>query len=124
MRRSWPTWGAPHTDRSAFSCYLWERVPRGPKGRAALDAFVLPDIAIEILSPGQSVRSQLDRCRWFVDHGASIALLVNPRNDTVTAVRPAAEAQVLRDADRIDLSPILPDFELTVAELFSSLDLD
>jgi len=85
---------------------------------------VVPNIAIEILSPGQTVKSQVDRCRWFVEHGATIALVVNPRSDTVTMIRPGAEPRVLRGDDPIDLSPVLPDLELTVQELFDSLLLD
>lgn len=101
--------------------YLWERIPRTPRGRVADDFFVLPDIAIEILSPGQSLKSQAARCRWFIEHGSSIALLVNPRNESIVDFRPDRPERTLRGGERLELSPVLPGFELSVRELFDSL---
>lgn len=107
-----------------ISVYLWDRVPRTPRGRVANDLYVVPDIAIEIVSPGQTVKSQVEQCRWFIEQGASIGLVVNPRTDTITQLRPGTEPRLLRGADRIDPNPVLPGFELTVQELFEALDLD
>ncbi len=107
-----------------IAVYLWDRVPRTARGRVADDFVLTPDIAIEIVSPGQSVISQARRCRWYVEQGAKVALAVNPRNDSVTEVQAGGIERVLRGNDRLDLSPVLPDFALTVQELFDSLTLD
>src|SRR5437870_3575677 len=46
------------------SVYRWERIPTTPDGRIA-DVFQIPpDIAVEIVSPEQSVASQVRRCLW------------------------------------------------------------
>ena len=107
-----------------ISVYRRARVPQDPNGRVAEDFFLPPDIAVEISSPGQSLGELSDRCRWYVEHGVQITLLVNPRDESITSFRAGAPAVVLRGADRIDLDPVLPNFEFTVQELFDSLSLD
>jgi Uma2 family endonuclease len=105
------------------SVFRWDRIQRDVRGWAEGRFSAPPDIAIEIASPGQTVRALMARCRWYVEHGVIIAVLVRTSNETVTMVRHGQPDEVLRGADRIDLSPVLPDFELTVQELFDSLRL-
>ena len=64
---------------------------------------------------------QIEKCRWFVDHGVQIALLFHPHERSVRLFRPDAELRMLRGADRIDLDAVLPGFELTVNDLFAML---
>lgn len=104
--------------------YLWNRIPRLPNGRIANRFTEPPDIAVEIVSPGQSVTEQFSKCLWFVTHGVRIALLVDPDQDTILRFRPDALPDVLTGDDRIDLDEVLPGFELTVNQLFGSLVLD
>lgn len=107
-----------------IAVYRRDRVPRKPSGEVASDFFDPPDIAIEIISPGQPVAGLLDRCRWFVEHGVTISLFVNWRNRTVLRFRLDVPEQTLRSTDRIDLDEVLPGFELSVQELFDALRLD
>ncbi len=107
-----------------IAVYRRGRTPREPSGEVADDFFDPPDVTIEIISPGQTIAAMTARCRWFVDHGVDIALLVRPRDRSVTRFRPESEPVVLSGADRIDLDDVLPGFELTVQELFDSLMVD
>jgi Uma2 family endonuclease len=104
--------------------YRWERIPRSPGGALAEDASVPPDIIVEIVSPGQSLRGLRERCRWYVEHGTPIALLVNPRTETIDVFGPETSMPVLRGEDRIDLDAVLPGFQLTVQDLFDTLRVD
>jgi Uma2 family endonuclease len=101
--------------------YRWERVPRDERGDVALDFMTPPDIAVEIISPGQTLRNLEDRCRWYVANGVPVSLLIHPRRRTVTCFRPAVEPETLSDNDRIALDEVLLGFELTVAQLFGAL---
>lgn len=56
----------------------WERIPRDSSGRLAMDCFVPPDITTEIASPGQTRDELVERCRWYVENGVQISLLVLP----------------------------------------------
>jgi Uma2 family endonuclease len=103
--------------------YRWHRIQCDADGEIVDDFTTPPDLAIEIVSPGQSVRGQHERCRWYVDNGVEIALCVNPRprRRSVTLFRAGDEPIVLTGDDRIPLDSVLPGFELTVAALFAAL---
>ena len=101
--------------------YRWQRIPRDASGRIANDFREPPDIAVEIVSPEQSVNALVRRCLWYVANGVEVALLVDPVDESVLAFRLNHEAVAWRGGDRIDVSEVLPDFELTVEQLFASL---
>jgi len=101
--------------------YLWDRIPRTAAGEVADDFLVPPDIAIEIVSPEQSVTALVRRCLWYVDNGVRLSLLVDPGDASVLVFRPGSRPRALRGADRIDVGEVLPRFQLTVEELFGSL---
>ena len=81
----------------------------------------LPDLAVEIVSPDQSVTALVRRCVWYVSHGVAIALLIDPVDKSVLSFRPNQILASLTDSDRIDLDDILPGFELTVKDVFDLL---
>jgi Uma2 family endonuclease len=104
-----------------IAVYRWERVPLTPDGEIADDFFVPPDVAIEILSPRPSRRSQLTRCGWYVANGVCLALLIDPERREVHVYRPAVAPEVLVGDARIDLSVLAPDLGISVADIFGAL---
>ena len=80
-----------------------------------------PDIAIEIVSPEQTVRELQEKCLRYAEVGVSISLIVDDDDETIYAIRPGQPLRVLRGDDRIDLDDVLPGFELTVQALFDSI---
>lgn len=42
-----------------------------------------PSLAIEVRSPGESMASQREKCRWFRDHGVAVCWLVDPLSRTI-----------------------------------------
>lgn len=103
--------------------YRWERIPRTPDGKVANRFTESPDIAIEIVSPDQSVTALVRKCLRFVEEGVRIALLVDPDDESVIRFGAKATTRALRGSDHIDLSEVLPGFELTVQQLFDPLRL-
>jgi Uma2 family endonuclease len=106
-----------------IAVYVWERIPRTAEGRVENDFLEPPDIAIEIVSPEQSVNALVRRCIWYVDHGVRIALLVDPQDESVLAFRPDSKPSPRRERDRIDIDDVLPGFQLSAQELFGLLSL-
>jgi Uma2 family endonuclease len=106
------------------SVYRRDRIPRDDRGRVANDFREPPDIVVEIVSPEQSVTRLVRGCLWYVSNGVAIALLVDPADETVLAFRPNQPTLAWHGSDRIDLSEVLPDLQLTVEELFASLQLE
>ena len=107
-----------------LAVYVWDRIPRDSRGRVANEFREPPDIAIEIVSPGQGVNSLVRRCLWYVGNGVRIALLVDPADDSVLLFRPSQATVALHGEDRVDLDEVLPGFELHAHEIFDSLSLD
>ncbi len=103
--------------------YRWDRIPVDARGRVVNDFREAPDIAVEIVSPEQSTNALVRRCLWYVGNGVRIALLVDPADESVLVFRPDQTPQARRGPDQLDLRDVVPDFELTVQELFDSLSL-
>ena len=103
------------------SVYRWSRRPFDPSGEIADDFTEPPDVVVEIVSPKQSRRVLVRRCLWFVSHGVTIALLVDPTEKSVVSFRPNHVPTPLTRSDRIDLDDILPGFALTVHDVFDLL---
>jgi Uma2 family endonuclease len=82
---------------------------------------VPPDIAVEILSPDQTVRELLQKCTRYAEIGVPVPLVVDADDETIYAIRPGQMMRVLRGDDRIDLDDVLPGFDLTVQGLFDSI---
>lgn len=103
------------------SVYRWERIPRDARGRVASDFVEAPDIAIEIVSPGQSVTALVRRCVWYVASGVRIALLLDPDDESILLFRPGQPLITMRESNPVDVSDVLPGFALVVRELFEAL---
>jgi Uma2 family endonuclease len=80
-----------------------------------------PDIAVEIVSPDQSVGELLKKCLRYAEIGVAVSLVVDADDETIYAIRPGQPLRVLRGDDRIDLDDVLPGFDLTVNALFGSI---
>lgn len=104
-----------------ISVYRQDRIPVDSNGLIVEDFTEPPDIAIEIVSPEQSVNALVRRCVWYVANGVQVALLVDGADRSVLAFRANQQITVLSGPDRIELKEFLPEFGLTVEELFAAL---
>ena len=102
----------------------WGRIPRDGRGRLVNDVTTPPDIAVEIVSPDQSLGNLIRRCRWYIENGVRSALLLDPDDSTIRDFRPGAEPVVLRGGDVLGLGDVLPGFTLDVGALFDVLTED
>jgi Uma2 family endonuclease len=105
------------------SLYRWERIPRNSAGEVENRFVEPPDLAVEIVSPDQSVTALFRRCLWYVENDVRIALLVDPDDRSVIVFRGSDRPTACRGDDRLDLDEVLPGFQLTVRELFGALKL-
>ena len=103
-----------------ISFYLWDRIDAQPDD-ANDDFDVPPDIAVEVSSPDQSVGELYRKCQRYAALGVPITLLVVVEDRTVFVFRLGQQPLALRGPERIDLSDILPTFDLTVDGLFAMI---
>jgi len=77
-----------------------------------------PDIAIEVLSPGNSAEDiELKTSQYFAA-GAKSVWIVSPKARQVRVCRPDGRAVILREPDKLD-ELLLPGFVLPLADLFA-----
>jgi Uma2 family endonuclease len=81
----------------------------------------IPDIAVEIVSPKQSVTALIRKCQEYLVNGAQIALIVDPDDEAILAVRLGQPVRVLTRDDRIDVDEVLPGVTTTVRGLFEAI---
>ena len=125
--RAWPELRASFGGRSYVPdvvVYRAGRIPRDSAGEVPDDAQVAPDIAIEIVSPRQSVTKLVRRCLWYVGNGVAAALLVDPADRSVIVFRPGGRTAALTGSDEVDLTDLVPGLRFRVQELFQSLSAD
>lgn len=105
------------------SVYLWDRVVLNERGEVSSDPFPPPDIAIEIASPEQSIGDLVVKCQWYVENEVKAALLADPADHALGCFLPGQPDRTLYGDERIDLSQVLPGFELSAREVFASLQM-
>ena len=97
------------------------RLPRDQKGSYVERVSLAPDLAVEILSPGQTLtqmKAKLARC---VANGVRLAWLIQPRTRRVFVFRPGLPPQELGPGAVLDGHEILPGLTLPLDELFGWL---
>jgi Uma2 family endonuclease len=103
--------------------YRWSRRPIGPDGQLADEATEPPDLAIEIVSPGQAPAQVGARCAQYVERGVDWALMIDPERRTAHLYATGADPLVPRPLalqDLLELGDLLPD-PPTLAEVFAAL---
>ena len=78
-----------------------------------------PTLAIEVVSPDDTLAEQREKCAFYVDNGIDEAWLVNPATRTVE--RFGDRSGLLGQSASL-ASEALPGFELSLSELFAVLD--
>ncbi len=81
-----------------------------------------PDLAVEILSPSNTVEEIHNKLVEYFENGARLVWVIHPKEQYVLVYRSAREPdRLLKSTDFLDGEEIVPDFTLQVAELFQKL---
>jgi Uma2 family endonuclease len=78
-----------------------------------------PDLAVEVMSPGDSVRKTDEKAKAWLSYGARMVWTVNPGKRTISVYRPGEDVSVLTEADALDGQTVVPGFRCDVKEIFS-----
>jgi Uma2 family endonuclease len=81
-------------------------------------AEVVPDLVVEIASPGDSRREINDKALMWLSFGVRLVWVVNPERRTVDVHRTNRPVMTLNDADTLDGLDTLPGFRCRVGEVF------
>lgn len=77
-----------------------------------------PDLAVEVLSPGDRASEVLAKVGDWLDAGCRSVWVVDPRTRTVSVYRGPSQVIILHDSELISDEELLPGFRVRVAELF------
>ncbi len=77
-----------------------------------------PDLAIEVLSPGDPVRQAILKANEWLSAGTRAVILIDPRTKSVSVYRPAEAVTLLTELDVLQVSDIVPGWSISVAEIF------
>jgi len=76
-----------------------------------------PDLAAEVVSPGDSRRGVEEKVRDYLAAGTRLVWVVDPRRRTVTVHQPGGDPQVLGSEGLLEGGDVLPGFALPVSRL-------
>ncbi len=79
----------------------------------------IPDFVAEVQSPDDSITSLRAKAEFYISRGVRLVWLVFPRQQIVEVYRPGYDIEMLTVQGVLDGYDVLPDFQLTVAQLFS-----
>ena len=91
------------------------KMPSGPTGP------VQPDLAVEILSPGNTRREMSRKRREYFASGVRAVWIVDVENRSVAIYSDVERFTLLGEDDTLDGGDVVPGFKLPVAELFVDL---
>jgi Uma2 family endonuclease len=94
-----------------------ERIPQSGLPKAFYPG--APDLAVEVVSPGDTKKEVAGKVEDWLTAGASAVWIVNPKRRTVTVHRPQAEAITLGENDELDGQDVVPGFRCNVSEIFA-----
>lgn len=78
-----------------------------------------PDLAIEILSPTNTIEEIDSKLAEYFENGARLVWVINPNQHHVLVYRSAQEPdRLLKSIDALDGEDVIPGFSLPVADLF------
>jgi|SRR5215204_3297553 len=78
-----------------------------------------PDLAVEVISPGDSYADIEEKIFAWLDAGTKMVVVVNPRQRSATVYRSPSDITALAEADILDGADVVPGFELAVREIFA-----
>lgn len=99
----------------------WDRLP----GRRVPDEpipNVVPDLAIEVLSPSNTAKEMARKRGEYFRAGVRRVWEIDPRTRTARVYTSETAVTDLTSTDTLDGGPVLPGFSLPLAQVFAELD--
>ena len=78
-----------------------------------------PDLAVEVLSPGDRVGEVEEKVAKWLLAGAELVWVVSPKSRIVTVHRSATDIVVLTEKDTLEGGEVIQGFAIQIAEIFA-----
>jgi Uma2 family endonuclease len=100
-----------------MSFITWDRLPGRQSPREPIPALA-PDLAVEVLSEGNTKPEMARKVREYFDAGVILVWLINPRKRTARVFSTVEKSVLLRADQALDGGKVLPGFVPTLSDLF------
>ena len=77
-----------------------------------------PDLAIEVLSPSDSITKTERKLALYLAHGTKLAWMIDPKTRTARVYRASSVSELIRGERFLTGNSVLPGFRLSLAKLF------
>ncbi len=78
----------------------------------------VPELAVEIISPGEVWDRHQDKREAYLDAGVKVVWVLDPRTRAVTIYRPGVGPKMVSDQEVLTAPDVLPGFSVPAADLF------
>lgn len=78
-----------------------------------------PDLAVEVVSPGDTVSEVEEKVAEWLESGSRMVWVVGPKLHTVTVYRSLTDIVTLTEKDKLDGRDVVPGFIINVADIFA-----
>lgn len=116
LKRNGQDW-SPVPDITYIS---YERLPVSWKRNEACP--VVPELVIEIISPGQTIKDFEDKAKDYFDTGVLRVWIVDPEAISISVFYPDSSSQLYTNTKPV-LDTLLPGLELTARQVFEEAEL-
>jgi Uma2 family endonuclease len=112
----------PSQVRAPDVCFIaWAKFPGRKLAKVAIPA-VAPDLAVEILSEGNTPAEMERKLLDYFSAGVRLVWYIDPQTRTARAYTAPDRCQELTERGVLSGGDVLPGFELRLGELFAELD--
>jgi Uma2 family endonuclease len=105
-------------DAAFVSFKRWAKNRPLPRDADAWD--VVPDLTVEVVSPTDVAEQLQEKIDEYFRAGVSLVWVVYPLRSQVYVYQSPTQVRILTAADELDGGALLPDFRLSLSELFSA----
>jgi Uma2 family endonuclease len=112
----------PHKRRPDAAFVSYERWPQQRIVPRADAWDVVPNLAVEVVSPSNSGNEIIGKVAEYFQAGVECVWVIYPLQEQVYVYTSPTQVRILTRADELDGAPVLPQFRLPVAALFEDLE--
>lgn len=80
---------------------------------------LIPDLCIEVQSPGDTPKQMRDKAAYYLANGARLVWLAYSKKRMVEALYPNGEFDIFHEGETLTGGDVLPGFSLAVSDLFN-----
>jgi Uma2 family endonuclease len=106
-------------NRSPDACWIsqerWDTLTEEQKGTFAN---ICPDFVVELRSSSDTLKSLQEKMQEYMDNGARLGWLIDPKNRTVEVYRAGVEVEVLSNPNELSGEEVLPGFVLNLRRVW------